>query len=114
MRTFLAGIDSWVLSLCEKFSHWFQEVTGRTNYFIAWLGVMAASIGTILHIINHFNKFLLIPTSFSRTFVLAVANLLLFLFAVEVSNLDKQSSSEERTGSWLIEILSPCFGLRLL
>ncbi len=34
---FLIRFDSWLISVFERFSHWFQRFTGRDNFWLAWV-----------------------------------------------------------------------------
>lgn len=47
-------IDSFVLGKCTKFSHWFQRTTGRTNYFIAKLGLFVVTVAAGFELTNYY------------------------------------------------------------
>ncbi|MDB5194706.1 MAG: hypothetical protein JWN50_720 [Parcubacteria group bacterium] len=51
----IRAIDAMVLRFCTKVAHAFQLLTGRTNFFIAKLGVLIASIAVTLGIANYFH-----------------------------------------------------------
>lgn len=49
---FLMWLDERILALFTKFSHWFQRLTGRTNYFLARCCVLISVLAVLLKILN--------------------------------------------------------------
>jgi len=60
---YLLVLDEGVLALCTKFSHWLQRLTGRTNYFLAKIGVIMSFFSILTEIFNYFQPILRYPTS---------------------------------------------------
>ncbi|MBX4190190.1 hypothetical protein KW791_02765 [Candidatus Parcubacteria bacterium] len=55
-------IDAWVLSYFTKFSHWFQRMTGRTNFFLAKVFIFAYVISILVGALNYWFQMLNHPT----------------------------------------------------
>lgn len=51
-------VDDAVLDFCTKVAHSFQRLTGRTNFFIAKIGITMASISVVINIMNYFHQIL--------------------------------------------------------
>jgi hypothetical protein len=51
MGDIFCWIDSFILEKFEKFSHWFQYRTGKTNFFLAKVAFLAAMIGVAWRIL---------------------------------------------------------------
>lgn len=49
----LLAIDTLILALCTKFSHWLQRVTGRTNFFVAKIGFFVICLVVLVRIVNY-------------------------------------------------------------
>lgn len=65
----LERIDESILELFTKFSHWFQRLTGRTNYFLAKICVFLMITSMLFIIINIWVPILsYIPSSTARLF----------------------------------------------
>ncbi len=45
---FLIRFDSWLISVFERFTHWFQRLTGRDNFWLAWVLFYIWVISSIL------------------------------------------------------------------
>lgn len=52
----IRAIDGWILGQCTKFAHWFQRLTGRTNFFLAKNCRALCFMAVALQITNHFGK----------------------------------------------------------
>ena len=49
----LSRLDEFTLSKLTKFAHWFQRMTGRTNYFLAKMGVLIILASITLTIVSY-------------------------------------------------------------
>jgi hypothetical protein len=58
------NIDEYLLARCARFSHWFQRLTGRTNFFIAKVGTMITGMSVLVSLINYWIPLSKLPTSF--------------------------------------------------
>jgi hypothetical protein len=115
-------VDDWLISKSTKFAHWFQRLTGRTNFFLAKLGLLICGINVVLVIANYFTQFLAIRTPLFVTFIYTLVLFLLVGYTVKLDEADRsQQQSEERakvsiTSSsaliwrmyWLINLLLQC------
>lgn len=49
----LEKLDNFILAGCTKFSHWFQRLTGRTNYFLAKIGLILTVASISVSVISY-------------------------------------------------------------
>lgn len=62
----LEALDARIIGLSTRFSHWFQRLTGRTNFFIAKIGVGMTALSVFGMIINYWKHiFFTISTDLS-------------------------------------------------
>jgi len=73
--------DQTILGACTRFSHWLQRLTGRTNFFIAKIGLGIATISILVEIANYFSKFLVHKTNL---FDVAFGGLVVLALTVDV------------------------------
>lgn len=98
----LLRIDKNILCFCTKFAHWLQEMTGKTNFFIAKIGIFGTSISVMMDIANYLNQFFAIKTSFFGALISFIIWVGMFFDAVNLDKADKHAGvSEERV------VLSP-------
>ena len=94
----LHWIDGKILAACTKFSHWFQRLTGRTNFFLAKIGVFVTAFSTLVETINYFTNFLWFKTTLGFLLILLLLNLFLISDAIRCDEAENKSlTSEERT-----------------
>jgi len=43
--------DDWCIGKFEKFAHWFQQQTGKTNYFLCWICMWCVIFLAMLHLV---------------------------------------------------------------
>jgi hypothetical protein len=55
-------IDSAFLKLFTKFSHWFQRLTGKTNFFLARICLVIVVLGSMIFVFNFWIPLLSHPT----------------------------------------------------
>lgn len=55
-------IDSVIIAACTKFSHWLQQLTGITSYFLANVGNGLFAISLMLRVVNYFHQIFRLPT----------------------------------------------------
>ncbi len=90
MTKYLKLLDSKILNLVTKFCHWFQKLTGYTNYFLAGVVVMFISISVFLTVLNYWlNLKILSPLKTSPLFMLIYLILLFGLFLLK-NKLDEE------------------------
>lgn len=104
-------IDAMLLRSTTKFSHWFQRLTGRSNYFIAKIGVFISAITTLIEISNYFSQFLWRKTGFMILVFCVVINIMTF---IEANALDKADESLESETRVLHPLLTHSMWSRLL
>ncbi len=71
-------IDSVILGFFTKISHWFQQVTGRTNFFLAYLFLTLWVMESLLRLLNYWFPLLskttdMLEVVFSAFFILTSA-----------------------------------------
>jgi len=64
----VSKLDSFLLDLCTRFSHWLQRTTGLTNFFIAKIGVALVVLNMVVWLLNYLHRFLIEPTSTGTLF----------------------------------------------
>ncbi len=62
MEKVLKRLDEGILKLFTKFSHWFQRLTGKTNFFLARLCLFPFSIAVASSILNYWFPLLFFKT----------------------------------------------------
>ncbi len=62
-------IDQTVLILFTKFSHWFQVLTGKNNYFLARVSLMVVAMNFMLSILDYWFPDLLDHSSYLITVI---------------------------------------------
>lgn len=99
----LAPIDNFLLGICTKIAHNFQILTGKTNFFIAKIGIFASSIDTLIVIANYFDQILVRKTSLLSLIFNVFFNLALLLDAMGCERAEKTSnfSNERVIDPWL-------------
>ncbi|MBX4189611.1 hypothetical protein KW785_03420 [Candidatus Parcubacteria bacterium] len=94
--TLFKAIDDWTLGRCTRVAHAFQRLTGRTNFFLAKMGVAAAIIDLIMRILNHFHQFLYSKDGSFNTAVWFLLVLMLVHDALRMDEAERSHISEER------------------
>lgn len=72
---FVLWIDERILALFTKFSHWFQLLTGRTNYFLAKVCLFLVMSAWVIEGINYW-----IPVLDEKTYVIEVVLFVVLFF----------------------------------
>lgn len=92
-------LDNWMLGLCTKFAHWFQRLTGRTNYFIAKIGLIIATFTVTLDVMNYFHPVTSHKVSLPLTILGAIILLSIPFDAMALDKADEHSQlSKEKVG----------------
>ncbi len=93
---FLHKVDDALLGLCTRVAHAFQMLTGKTNFFIAKVGITIAAATVVLDIGNHFYPILHREDSG----VMIAFGLMIIPFfyqdAMHLDEVDRSHLSEER------------------
>jgi hypothetical protein len=55
---FLIALDSRLMYFCTKVAHAFQRLTGRTNFFIAKIGITMGAVAFTIGVTNYFRQVL--------------------------------------------------------
>ncbi len=55
---FLKRVDAFVLTQCGRFSHWLQEMTGLTNFFVAKMAFSVFCVGSVMGVANYWWPFM--------------------------------------------------------
>jgi hypothetical protein len=93
----LEHLDERVLRLCTQFAHWFQRLTGRTNYFLAKIGVTMAAVSLLILIANYYFKFLpvfILSPSWLLLGIVMITSLLHDAYCLDKSEKAAQLSTE--------------------
>lgn len=101
MRYYLEILDERILALFTKFSHWFQRLTGRTNYFLAKVFLFVAVYCQLLVILNYWFRILTAP---SNLVDIVLGSLLICTAAENAITADKAEShlfSEHETKPYI-------------
>lgn len=78
-------IDAKLLDLFTRFSHWFQRMTGKTNFFLAKFGVALCFLEVVVHILNFYFPIL---SRKSTAFGVVMALLVALILTVQMVKLD--------------------------
>lgn len=89
-------IDAKILSHLTKFSHWFQRLTGLSNYILAKICLMLSSVSMFLLAISHWFPKLQMGNS---SFFAFLAPIYFLADLLMMSNLDKAHSGLQASGS---------------
>ena len=104
-------IDSSVLAVATRISHWFQRLTGRTNFFLAKIGFALGTLSLMIGLGNYWYEFLDHKETILAIFVFLPLTWLWFIMAKDCD------AAEERAlfgASRTKHPLSSRTGLRLM
>src|SRR3989344_4942120 len=82
MRLFLVMIDDLYLKFFTVFSHWFQRLTGRTNFFLAKIAAAVVLAQVAVSIGNYFSPVLSVKTDLFGLVMSGIATLILLMYFV--------------------------------
>ncbi len=83
-------IDERILALFTKFSHWFQRLTGLTNFFLARIFLFLMVIETIVRILNYWFHLISRKTTITGVVVSSIMVLLSVLYLHYLHEADEQ------------------------
>jgi hypothetical protein len=63
------AFDSQIIAGARKFAHWFQMLTGRTNFFLAKIGTFLIFYAALVQMADHFFKFTAKPPGLLFVFI---------------------------------------------
>lgn len=117
----LRVIDGWALRFCTNIAHTFQLLTGRTNFFIAKLGVLFASVDITLRMAGYFHPFPHHPKSMFDIIIGIIYMPIIISRALKLDEADKHSSNSSEkaaipgitnASSFLVRILWLVFAIQ--
>ena len=86
----LEELDEWILHKCTQFSHQFQRLTGKTNFFIAKVFLSVVGCSAMVVVVNYWVPLL----EHKSTLFSCVLNVVIVL--VEASRVKKCQENEDR------------------
>lgn len=89
----MRALDTWLLALCTKFAHAFQRLTGKTNFFLAKIGIMIATLHMVIAMIDFWYPILLQEKTSLSKFLFELV--LLILTYSTVYDLDKADDEQQ-------------------
>ena len=87
----VAKLDAFILDRLTRFCHWFQRLTGKTNYFLAKIFLFLALNSILVRIINHW-----IPLLGYETYLFFEILIALVIFPLYINDIYSCDKSENR------------------
>ena len=89
-------LDEKILAFCTKFAHQVQWLTGRTNFFIAKIGIGITALAVLIDIANYFQQFLYAKTDVVTLIMFGLYPVFLVFKSHECDKADTAVSNSER------------------
>lgn len=93
MKVFVR-IDEVILSFFTKISHWWQRLTGLTNYWLAKCALMVVSISLLVRILNYWHPLLSHKTELG---LLAIAGFLIIGCCICIMIIDEADTQAQNS-----------------
>ena len=91
----LTRLDEKILSICTAFAHWFQRLTGRTNFFIAKMGIFITVSATMVRTANYFHNFLSFQASPISLSLYVIINVFYFRYACKCDQAENEALASD-------------------
>ena len=102
-------LDTAILARFTKFSHWFQRLTGRTNFFLARICLMVLALSVLVGIVNFWFPVLTHKTSSLSLFFNILWTVLISVDNKKIGEADDRAGVDDTPAKMIFFIRCPGF-----